>query len=509
MSSKQELDNQVGDTQVIKSIAEEIGSYQVVDLPRPHASQRDFLLSKTIFPSFWGGKGCGKSTVLVHRAILLITENNVFGDMAGNRIFLGRSEWEAFKLTTMLELFTYLPEEWIKEYVKQDKIVRLKNKSEILLGHFSMENMHKIKSLNLGAALFDQMEEMDLAMWEEFSLNRIRMTRKLNGEPLGYQTCGGVGNAPGPAHWCYQWEANRIAKEQGSGKWDGDYFCVNTTTLENAQNLPPGYVERAERNFTPKKFRINFLGSWEALEGQVFSEFDYKRHVVEDQVPHPDWDDACATDYGRTAGHAWMTMMITPERKLVVYNEAYVEDEIIETHVRLIIQRIRQDALAISEKWGRDDPMEGVPDLWWADPAMRRKADLNSKHEESPITLMGLYEEALALEGVDVSMMAANSEIDAGIDRVNYCFKHDLLTICRKCTNAIGQIGSYVYDPKTGKPKGRQKDHMCDVLRYLISMVYDLVVLPEKEREAPTVVEEIIRRMKWAQIGMREEEVLV
>ena len=37
MSSKQELDNQVGDTQVIKSIAEEIGSYQVVDLPRPHA----------------------------------------------------------------------------------------------------------------------------------------------------------------------------------------------------------------------------------------------------------------------------------------------------------------------------------------------------------------------------------------------------------------------------------------------------------------------------------------
>ena len=152
--------------------------------------------------------------------------------------------------------------------------------------------------------------------------------------------------------------------------------------------------------------------------------------------------------------------------------------------------------------------MEGVPDLWWADPAMRRKADLNSKHEESPITLMGLYEEALALEGVDVSMMAANSEIDAGIDRVNYCFKHDLLTICRKCTNAIGQIGSYVYDPKTGKPKGRQKDHMCDVLRYLISMVYDLVVLPEKEKEVPTVVEEIIRRMKWAQIGMKEEVAL-
>ena len=483
----------------IPDVIAEIGPYRPINdinkpvkwpVPNPH--QREFIESKVPFPAMWGGKGGAKTWGLVMRTISLLVDSPWHGDMSGNRGFLGRLEWQALKGSTMREFFRLLPPQWIKHYNKADRVVELYNKSECILGHFS--DITSILSLNLGFAGFDQLEQMDLEMWEEFSMMRVRMTQKLNGEDLGYRSCFGVGNPPGPAHWCYLWEANRLA--QGTPLENKDYFTVNVTTMDNKDNLPEGYIERAKRNLSDRKFRIHFLGSWEALEGQVFSEFSHKDHCHDhDEIPKAHWQKFIAIDYGRTAGHSATFLAIDDDNNLLVYDEAYIEDALVEDHAGLIKNKLDQHKREIEMEYGKCGDEDHIPEIWYHDPSMVRRADQKGERSGESITLVGLYLEALAIKGIEVGMIPANNEIDAGIDRVNFVLRHNRLRFNKRVKHHVAQISSYIYDEKTGKPRSRQKDHCCDTLRYAVSAIFDLIVFPVEE-EKPTMVDRIIAQMR-------------
>jgi len=331
-------------------------------------------------------------------------------------------------------------------------------------------------------------------MWEEFSMMRVRMTQKLNGEDLGYRSCFGVGNPPGPAHWCYLWEANRLA--QGTPLENKDYFTVNVTTMDNKDNLPEGYIERAKRNLSDRKFRIHFLGSWEALEGQVFSEFSHKDHCLDhDEIPKAHWQKFIAIDYGRTAGHSATFLAVDDDNNLLIYDEAYIEDALVEDHAGLIKNKLDQHKREIEMEYGKCGDEDHIPEIWYHDPSMVRRADQKGERSGESITLVGLYLEALAMKGIEVGMIPANNEIDAGIDRVNFVLRHNRLRFNKRAKHHVAQISSYIYDEKTGKPRSRQKDHCCDTLRYAVSAIFDLIVFPVEE-EKPTMVDRIIAQMR-------------
>ena len=397
----------------------------------------------------------------------------------------------------MTQLFTLLPPQWISRYNRQDKIVELKNKSALWLGHF--KELGPIKSLNLGFAGADQIEEMDLDVWDEFSLMRTRMKYRMTGGELPYRSCFGVGNLAGPAHWSYMWKGNELVK--GTPEYDPNYEFIHVTSYDNAEHLPEDFFKNAEKRWGKgsRKWRIEIEGSGEALEGQVFWEFDHAKHVCrdeqgnpKDEIPKPHWERLVGIDYGQMAGHAALFMAIDDDKNLLIYDEAYIEDALVDDHVALIDQKLLEHALESEKAWHNSTPNE--PGEWICDPSMRRKSDAKSRDDEA-ITIVGLYEEAFQILGRDVGLTPGSNDVDAGIDRVNFIFRYDRARVNPRCKNAIGQWMSYVYDQKTRKPKNGQKDHCCDTLRYICSRVWDLIVL-EKEPVQETLVDRTIRQWK-------------
>ena len=457
-----------------------------------------FASSLAKYPAMLGAKGASKTWGLIFRCLYLMVDTPIFGDLSGNRGFIARKEWQSFKNTVMREIFRIVPRKWIKKYVKSDRVLVLENGSELVLGHF--DDLSPIVGINLGFAAFSQVEQMDLETWIEFQTNRVRMVQTLNGTPLLHNSCFCEGNPPGPAHWTYLWFANEDARVTGDVGYDERYQLIHSKTIDNKKFLPADHFDNARKNLSDRRYRIDIEGSPEGMEGQCFEELDQQRHFPRpDIIPKPHWKKGIAIDYGRSKGNACAFLAIDCDSwpwKVVQFDEAYTDGGLVEDHVALIVQKLEQHRV--------ERVKAGFPDvdLWQYchefmhmvhDPAMVRLADGPSTRTGAKnVTIVGLYQEAFRALGVPFGLRPADNDVDAGLDRCNFLFRHDQLAVNWRCVNTRHQAVSYIIDPRTGKPKDGQKDHQCDALRYGVAAFY-IQLVQTKEPKKETVVDRVMR----------------
>ena len=155
-------------------------SDEVFNWPTPTGKQTDFIHSKAKYVELCGGWGAAKTWALCMRAILQGINSDVFGNLCGNRIIVGRWTAKELKDTTLKDFMQLLPKKWLsgREYGlnRQDMAIRIPGGTEYVLAHFENFTIGG----NYAAIFIDQSEELDEDTWDMLP-GRIRMWQTLRG----------------------------------------------------------------------------------------------------------------------------------------------------------------------------------------------------------------------------------------------------------------------------------------------------------------------------------------
>ena len=223
-----------------------------------NAKQLDFVNSKERYTLVCGGFASGKTTGFIIKLYLL----SVF--FPGNRILLGRKSRQDVERATLPDIMDIFPSGTFIHKVGPGKIV-FANGSEIIFfgldalqagaGQDIKKAEQAIKSLNLGAVFIDQLEEIEMRVFDGLS---GRLRRNVPFQQMNFTT--------NPANF-----------------WAYDYFKVNprhgtklieTSMLDNKENLSPDFI--TDMLSKPKRYVDRYVhGIWSPdtlVEGGVFDE---------------------------------------------------------------------------------------------------------------------------------------------------------------------------------------------------------------------------------------------
>src|SRR3990167_6989421 len=130
-----------------------------------------------------------------------------------------------------------------------------------------------LKNLNLGWFAIEQAEEFGDATPWDMLIQRLRRHVKFRSGFL-------VANANG-----HNWVWDKFINQKRE-----NHLCVQATTYDFADILPPDYIKNLEQNLPDKLFKRYVLNSHEIAEGLVYSEYNEAVHVV-DTFPIPEtWE---------------------------------------------------------------------------------------------------------------------------------------------------------------------------------------------------------------------------
>jgi hypothetical protein len=232
-----------------------IKEFNGIKLNKP---QKEFVNDKSPMVLVSGGMASGKTTAFIIKMILLCLM------FPGNRVLLGRKSRSEIERTALRDFFDICPV-GIYTFRVKDGIIQFNNGSEILL--FGLEAsqsgekdirgaQQEIRGLNLGGVGIDQLEEVE----ERVVMDLMgRMRRNVPFRQI-FMNCN-------PANF-----------------WALDYFklhprpntkLIETSMLDNKDNLPPDYISNLMTSQSERWIRKNVHGEWTTdalVDSTVFSE---------------------------------------------------------------------------------------------------------------------------------------------------------------------------------------------------------------------------------------------
>jgi PBSX family phage terminase large subunit len=212
---------------------------------------------------YWqGGFGAKKSTTICAAAIELCMR------FPKNRWILARKTFEDVKNTTMDAFKDICPTAIIVGYNKRDGIHTFVNGSEV---HWTgCEDWEKFKSWNIGGFGLDEASQVSEKAFDVL----VSRVGRVSGVPS--QACFGLlaSNPPNADHWLHR----RFVEDNNPL-----FMMMKSSSRENRQWLPPGYVENLERTYSYDPSLVEVLIDGEfgfTMGGQrVFPEFNANTHV--------------------------------------------------------------------------------------------------------------------------------------------------------------------------------------------------------------------------------------
>lgn len=214
-----------------------------------HKNQEDFIKCRSRFPLESGGFGSGKTLPLIIKAIQHL-------DYANNLILIGREKYTDLEKSVMKDFFDICPPNYIKRAVGDT--VEMKNGSEAIFVHFDKFSVESIKSMNLGAAFIDQVEQVTEEVFDALDGRLRRKVEHREGQlPYKHQIC----MTSNPALF---WAFKRYKQDEPSFDDEGEplYRLFESSTLDNKDNLPKPYIESLLRH--PENWKRQFVyGIWD------------------------------------------------------------------------------------------------------------------------------------------------------------------------------------------------------------------------------------------------------
>lgn len=222
-----------------------------------------------------GGKGSGKTLAGIMEGVMLSTE------FSGNVGLFARETLGELEEVVIDPLFAILPKELIRHWDKQRRRLELINDS--LIYFRALDEHRKMKGLNLGWFDIDEVDATREADWLELrgQLRRKHVRRVAIGQT----------NPTTIDHWIY----DRWVRQNLPG-----YLYVTAPTKDNAENLPPGYIEELYATMPESWVRRYLEGLWGAIiHGErVWPEFSEKLHVYDKIIYNPSITVVRTWDFG-------------------------------------------------------------------------------------------------------------------------------------------------------------------------------------------------------------------
>ncbi len=391
-----------------------------------------------------GGVGSGKTLIgCVTILTMAVLES---GDYLIARLYNPE-----LKITTYKAFLEICPKELIIEHRVADQIVRIKSADGGVANVIfrGMEEPGKHRSLNLNAVYLDEASQISE---EAFTLLQSRLRGRAFRKIIATTN-------PNGHSWLYRYW---VKKDFGNEKAKANFLSIQAPSTENV-HLPDGYVDSMLNSWSEDRIKREVMGSWDAFQGQVYTEFERSKHVVKPFAIPKEWTRFVGLDHGyrNPACAIWCAMDY--DGVCYAYREFYQS----EWTIKEIVKGNEQIGPGLTEL-SRNEKLEGI----WVDPST--KAD---RGKESDFTT---YLEYLPK---DLSLIPANNQVAPGIDRVKELFKDfdaqgtPRLQIFDTCVNLIEQLSSYKYEELTpGQEMAKnmkespvkKDDHAVDALRYAI-----------------------------------------
>lgn len=490
--------------------------------------QSEFVTDRTPFLLGSGGKGGGKTVALCAKTIALLTNSEIFGDMAGNVGCIGRYREKDLRNTTLREMYKWLPKSWIEKENKDEGWILLCNQSTLFTTHY--DNLDHITSFNLGFAAIDQMEEIPIDVFDELAYNRIRLRTMKRFRPDGTlinpvfsdeepfdcistdpdeiaavlydQTVFGVAN-PRPSPLYYKFSKNEEYRTSNDPRirqrYNADMKYMEIPTTDNLKWLPKDYVARQLRDKSTRQYERDVLGKLNAFEGTIYVDFTDDLINEVNVIPHPSWDIYVGLDHGgtglddsRATGVTSVVFTALEPRPgdwplVHVFDELYLQASTIEESVAAIYDTL----LAIHTAWRHRYPdiVDNIPGqiahvkAWRCDPSMSRGI------QDSNETIMTRYMRYARTLGFNMALAPGDNRIAENIERNSWLFRKKLVSVNPRCADFIDEHRAWLYG-KNEKPKPMQSDHTCDSFAYCSSaypFTNKRLDLPPKE---PTLFEQ-------------------
>lgn len=184
---------------------------------------------------------CGKSLMLILKAIQLSLK------YPNNYILMGRKTYQELRDSLWKEFFILCPDQLIKAINKAEMKVTFNNGSEIIFRHLDKIAESEIKSLNLGVAFIDQVEDIAKEVFLAL-VGRLRRNTVDDKDKRIYMSCN-------PAlTWLYS-DFKQTPMENSE--------LIEASTLENKENLSPAYIESLLQY--PETWKKQYVyGVWDA-----------------------------------------------------------------------------------------------------------------------------------------------------------------------------------------------------------------------------------------------------
>lgn len=428
-----------------------------------------------------GGFGTGGTTALaIETAYQLLNYPNNSG-------LMGRKDSVELEGTTLLEFLDILPPQVIARHDKQKRYIHLWNGSRLF--YTGLDNtrdaVDKIKSMNLGFAVIDQLEEIDEAIflalqgrlrrndtercffakcnpeghnwawkrWVELPLEDYLITQNL--KPHHVIKVNQMINEAVAKRITLDKIAQTVADVIGITRQQvidihtkSQYEYFGAITSDNIY-LPIEYVNELLTQYPERWLKRYFYNDWANFEGLVYSEYLESRNL--ETAYHPTGKETfiIGYDYGYRNPACLLFCAVDYDGVLHVYDEWYEPETLISEQVKQLKQSLY---------WKQAYKL--------ADPSIDKvQRDGRSVHDEW--TSYGVW------------WNPANNDVRQGIDRVNQMLKEGKIKVSKKCVNFRREIGDYIWKQlKIGQARNeyeepvKKGDHAMDTLRYIVNHIF-------------------------------------
>lgn len=228
-------------------------------------------------------------------------------------------------------------------------------------------------------------------------------------------------------------------------KGNKDWFYSHATSYDNPAN-DPTEIERIKSEISEDRFAQEYLADFRKLEGLVFKEFDYARHVFDHEVTVFD-EYIAGVDFGYKNPCAVMH-----------------------------IKRDGDDNYYVTEEWYKTERSEEQI----ADYVKSCNFNRVYPDPENPSAVNLLNEKGVAV----IEVTKGKGSVKSGIDRIHLLFKMGKLKIHSSCKSLIWELVNYRYPdsrPNHNDDENpiKENDHAIDSIRYaLMTNKADNVIPP-------------------------------
>lgn len=310
--------------------------------------QGDFVNSEAFETLFGGAAGGGKSYGQIVDALRYAVKYPGSKQIIFRRTF---PDLERSIIRTSLDLY---PRE-IASYNNSKHVWTFKNGSLIDFGYIDNEkDVYQYQSAEYDVIRFDELTHFTEFMYV-YMISRCRGANKF---PKGMKSStnpGGVGHQWVKERFVDIGAPNQVHKVKNETGTESTRIFIPSFVTDNRflMELDPDYEKRLDA--LPEKERKALReGNWDIFDGQYFTEFDRKIHVVEPFEIPDEWDRYRTIDYGLDM-LACLWVAVDTQGNEYVYKELYESNLIISAAAQRIIEVNGDDKIKCTY---------APPDLW-------------------------------------------------------------------------------------------------------------------------------------------------